>query len=77
MSRLVFFLYDRKRHKRLFQNLVVFPDSYNPEKDVEFYNSIEKNKREIKKLVAESKTIEEFLKKAERLRKKREQSSLY
>lgn len=34
----------------------------------------EKNKREIKKLVAESKTIEEFLKKAERLRKKREQS---
>lgn len=33
----------------------------------------EKNKREINKLVAESKTIEEFLKKAERLRRENEQ----
>ncbi len=32
----------------------------------------EKNKREIKRLVAESKTIEEFIKKAEKLRKDRE-----
>ena len=27
--------------------VVVFPDSYNPEKDVEFYNSIEKNKKSV------------------------------
>ncbi len=32
----------------------------------------EKNKREIKRLIAESKTIEEFIKKAEKLRKERE-----
>ena len=32
----------------------------------------EKNKREIKKLIAESRTIEEFIKKAEKLRKERE-----
>ena len=35
----------------IFQNIVVFPDSYNPEKDVEFYNSIEKNKRLINSFI--------------------------
>ena len=35
----------------------------------------EKNKREIKRLIAESKTIEEFIKKAEKLRKEREKKS--
>lgn len=35
----------------IFQNVVVFPDSYNPEKDVEFYNSIEKNKRLINSFI--------------------------
>ena len=35
----------------------------------------EKNKREIKRLVAESKTIEEFIKKAEKLRKERERKA--
>ncbi len=35
----------------------------------------EKNKREIKRLVAESKTIEEFIKKAEKLRKEREKKA--